>query len=126
MASLKDPQRMTENLRTRADELHTQVVDGEADLATIVRLADELGGAADRVATTFDKVNEALEQQGEEGEGGEARPSRELAAALTPASAGEQDSESGEARSSERIYRRAREADIEIPGQAGMSRDEPS
>jgi hypothetical protein len=123
---LKDPQRMTENLRTRADELHTQVVDGEADLATIVRLADELGGAADRVATTFDKVNEALEQQGEEGEEGEAPPSRELAAALTPGSGGEQGSESEEATSSGRIYRRAREADIQIPGQAGMSRDEPS
>lgn len=123
MASLKDPQRMTEDLRTRADELHTQVVDGEADLSTIVRLADELGGAADRVASTFDKVNEALEQQGEQGE---PAPSRELADALVPGSGDEQASESREARSSERLYERAREADIEIPSQSGISRDEPS
>jgi hypothetical protein len=133
MASLKDAQRLTEDLRSRAEELHTQVVDGEVDLSTLVRLADELGGAADRVASTFDKVNDALEQ-GEDGE--EAKPEEdeqrepaarpELAEALSPASRGEQGPERGVPTSREELYERAEKADIEIPGEPEVPGDEPA
>jgi hypothetical protein len=125
MASLKDAQRLTEDLRSRAEELHTQVVDGEVDLSAVVRLADELGGAADRVATTFDKVNDALEHaedgEAEKGEDGKerkpaARP--ELAEALAPASRDEEVLEpAGVPTSREELYERAEKVDIEIPGE---------
>jgi hypothetical protein len=130
MASLKDAQRLTEDLRSRAEELHTQVVDGEVDLSSVVRLADELGGAADRVATTFDKVNDALEHaedpQAAEGEdGGPAEP-RELQEALSPASRDEQGPAAGVPTTREELYQRAEKANIEIPGEPEVSNDDPA
>jgi hypothetical protein len=130
MASLKDAQRLTEDLRSRAEELHTQVVDGEVDLSAVVRLADELGGAADRVATTFDKVNDALEhaedaEAGEGEDGGPAEP-RELQEALSPASRDEQGPEPGVPTTREELYQRADKVNIEIPGEPEMSNDEPA
>jgi uncharacterized coiled-coil DUF342 family protein len=113
MASIKDAQRITDELRSRADELHNNVVDGEVDLTTIVQLADELGAAADRVAATFDKVNDALEQRGEERE---QRPRRELTRDLSPARREEQGSDDEESMSREELYERAQNVDIEIPG----------
>jgi hypothetical protein len=134
MASLKDPQRLTEDLRSRAEELHAQVVDGEVDLSALVRLADELGGAADRVAATFDKVNDALEQaeDGEEETPEEdeqlepaARP--ELAEALAPPSRDEEVPElAGVPTSRAELYERAEKADIEIPGEPQVPQDEPA
>lgn len=122
MASIKDAQRITDELRTRADELHNQVVDGEVDLATIVQLADELGAAADRVAATFDKVNDALEQRGEDGE---RRGRRDLAKDLSPARLEDQGSDDAEEEMSEdELYERAKNVDIEIPGQPHVSQDE--
>ena len=138
MASLKDAQRLTEDLRSKAEELHTQVVDGEVDLSALVRLADELGGAADRVAATFDKVNDALEQaedgkeaKAEEGKGVEgperqAPARRELAEALAPAGREEQVPETaGVPTSRKELYERAEKVDIKIPGEPDVSDDEP-
>jgi hypothetical protein len=122
MASIRDAQRITDELRTRADELHNQVVDGEVDLAAIVQLADELGAAADRVAATFDKVNDALEQRGEDGE---PRGRRDLTKALSPRRREEQGSDdAGEEMSHDELYERAKNADIEIPGRPQVSEDE--
>jgi hypothetical protein len=134
MASLKDAQRLTEDLRSRAEELHTQVVDGEVDLSALVRLADELGGAADRVATTFDKVNDALEQaengeaeKRDEGEEREAAARPELAEALAPASRDDEVPEpAGVPTSREELYERAEKVDIEIPGEPEIPGDEPA
>lgn len=70
MASLKDAQQLTEDLRNRADELHSSLTDSDIDFAAAVQLADEVGAAADRVAVTFQKVNDALEHHGEESDGG--------------------------------------------------------
>jgi hypothetical protein len=121
MASIKDAQRITDELRTRADELHNQVVDGEVDLATIVQLADELGAAADRVAATFDKVNDALEQRGRD-EAPRAR--RDLARDLSPERREQQRADAAEPMSDDELYERAKSADIEIPGQPHASEDE--
>jgi hypothetical protein len=133
MASLKDAQRLTEELRNQAEELHTQVVDGDVDLSTIVRLADELGGAADRAAATFDKVNDALEQAEDGGEEEEQEPGsgRPLTAALAPGSREEKGAEPEPAvpepavpTSREELYARAGKANIEIPGEPEVSDDE--
>jgi hypothetical protein len=129
MASLKDAQRLTEDLRSRAEDLHTQVVDGEVDLSAVVRLADELGGAADRVAATFDKVNDALEhaedaEAGKGEDGGPAEP-RELQEALSPVSRDEQGQEPGVPTTREELYQRAEKVNIEIPGEPEVSNDEP-
>jgi hypothetical protein len=128
MASLKDPQRLTEDLRSRAEELHTHVVDGEVDLSTVVRLADELGGAADRVAATFDKVNDALEHAEDAEAGGDGKPAepRELQEALSPASRDEQDQDPGVPTTREELYQRAERANIQIPGEPEVSNDEPA
>jgi hypothetical protein len=132
MASLKDAQRLTEELRNQAEELHTQVVDGDVDLSTIVRLADELGGAADRAAATFDKVNDALEQAEDGGEEEEQEPAsgRPLTAALAPGSREEKGPEPAVPEpavptSREELYARAGKANIEIPGEPEVSDDEP-
>jgi hypothetical protein len=127
MASLKDAQRLTEELRNQAEELHTQVVDGDVDLSTIVRLADELGGAADRAAATFDKVNDALEQAEDGGEEEEQEPAsgRPLTAALAPGSREEKGPEPAVPTSREELYARAGKANIEIPGEPEVSDDEP-
>jgi hypothetical protein len=130
MASLKDAQRLTEELRNQAEELHTQVVDGDVDLSTIVRLADELGGAADRAAATFDKVNDALEQAEDGGDEEEQEPAsgRPLTAALAPGSREEKGPEPEPAvpTSREELYARAGKANIEIPGEPEVSNDEPT
>jgi hypothetical protein len=127
MASLKDAQRLTEELRNQAEELHTQVVDGDVDLSTIVRLADELGGAADRAAATFDKVNDALEQAEDGGEEEQEPASRRpLTAALAPGSREEQGPEPAVPTSREELYTRAGKANIEIPGEPEVSNDEPA
>jgi hypothetical protein len=140
MASLKDAQRLTEELRNQAEELHTQVVDGDVDLSTIVRLADELGGAADRAAATFDKVNDALERAEDGGDEEEQEPAsgRPLTAALAPGSREEKGPEPEPAvpepavpepavpTSREELYARAGKANIEIPGEPEVSNDEPT
>jgi hypothetical protein len=128
MASLKDAQRLTEELRNQAEELHTQVVDGDVDLSTIVRLADELGGAADRAAATFDKVNDALEQaeDGGEEEEQETASGRPLTAALAPGSREEEGPEPAVPTTREELYARAGKANIEIPGEPEVSDDEPA
>jgi hypothetical protein len=133
MASLKDAQRLTEELRNQAEELHTQVVEGDVDLSTIVRLADELGGAADRAAATFDKVNDALEQAEDGREEQEPASGRPLTAALAPGSREEKGPEPEPAipepavpTSQEELYARAGKANIEIPGEPEISNDEPA
>jgi Rho termination factor, N-terminal domain len=122
MASLKDAQQLGEELRSRVDDLHKELTDGEVDFSAIVRLADEVGEMADRVAVTFQKVNNAFEQQGEEGES-EASGGQSLTDALAPGSRGQQrSSRSDDSMSREDLYERAKEADI--PGRSEMSKDE--
>jgi Rho termination factor-like protein len=118
MASLKDAQQLTEELRNRVDDLHKEITDGEVDFSAIVRLADEVGEMADRVAVTFQRVNDAFEQQGEDGES-EGGRGQSLTDALAPGSRGRQ---SPDEMSREDLYERAKEADI--PGRSEMSKEE--
>jgi hypothetical protein len=122
MASLRDAQQLTEELRNRADELHGELTDGEVDFKKITQLADQLGAAADRVATTFQRVNDAFDQseEGEDGDSGNGGQS--LTEALSPGAQGQQGSDTGEGPSREELYERAKKADI--PGRSEMSKDE--
>jgi hypothetical protein len=69
MASLKDAQALTKRVRERADELHRALADGDVDFTRIVLLADELGDAADRVAATFETIDDAFAERLESGGG---------------------------------------------------------
>jgi hypothetical protein len=122
MASLRDAQQLTEELRNRADELHGELTDGEVDFKKITQLADQLGAAADRVATTFQRVNDAFDQseEGEDGDSGNGGQS--LTEALSPGAQGQQGSDGGEGPSREELYERAKKADL--PGRSDMSKEE--
>jgi hypothetical protein len=63
MASLKDAQTYTSQLEELAGRLHAEVANGEVDFARMTRLADELGGGADRLAQTFSAMNEVLDRR---------------------------------------------------------------
>lgn len=116
MASINDAKQLVEGLRERVDQLE-QEVGGEMDFTAVVRMADEIGETADRVAMTFQKVNDAFEQQGEDGEG-EGGNGGSLTAALSPS----RGQDGAESMSREDLYERARKADI--PGRSEMSKDE--
>jgi ABC-type transporter Mla subunit MlaD len=115
MASMRDAQQLVEELRNRANELHSEFTDGEVDFKKIVQLSDEVGAAADRVATTFQRVNDAFEGQEGDGDGSV----QELTEALSPARA-RQGSQADVSR--EELYERAKKADI--PGRSEMSKEE--
>jgi hypothetical protein len=121
MASLKDAQQLADELRSRADALHKELTDGEVDFSAIVRLADDVGETADRVAATFQRVNDAFEQEGDQGDSG--RGGQSLTDALSPGSRGRQSgSTSCDSVSREELYEQAKKADI--PGRSEMSKDE--
>lgn len=63
MASLKDAQALTQHVRRQADALHGALVDGDVDFKRIVALADELGDSADRLAATFQAIDEAFAER---------------------------------------------------------------
>lgn len=122
MASMKDAQQLTEELRTRADELHGELTDGEVDFKKITQLADQLGAAADRVATTFQQVNDAFEQSEDGESGGSGNGGQSLTDALSPGAKGQDSSEGDEGPSREELYELAKKADI--PGRSEMSKNQ--
>jgi hypothetical protein len=63
MASLKEAEAVSSELQGLAERLHTELTDGEIDLARLAQLADEMGGKADRLGETFASMNEALEKR---------------------------------------------------------------
>jgi methyl-accepting chemotaxis protein len=117
MASIKDAQQIVQSLKERVEQLQEEVSSGEMDFSAVVKFADEIGEAADRVAMTFQKVNDAFEQQGEEGENGNGG-GQSLTEALSPRSV----SDGADSMSREELYERARKADI--PGRSEMSKDQ--
>jgi hypothetical protein len=122
MASMRDAQQLTEDLRNRADELHGELTDGEVDFKKITQLADQLGAAADRVATTFQRINDAFDES-EDGESGESgKGGQSLTDALSPGAKGQESSDGGEGPSREELYELAKKADI--PGRSEMSKNQ--
>lgn len=59
MASLKDVERVADDLEGLVGELRTELSNGQ-DFERLVQIADEISEHADNVAQTFGSVNEAL------------------------------------------------------------------
>ena len=58
MASLKDVERVTDDLESLVGELRKELKNGDFD--RLIQLADEISEHADQAAGTFATVNEAL------------------------------------------------------------------
>ena len=119
MASLTDIKGLTEQLVTRAQEVHGEVESGDLDFARLVGLADDLGMEADRLASMFEAMNDAfaarLDSPGD--------TAGDLAEDLKP---GKRSSGNGsrsvDESSREELYERAKR--MNVPGRSEMSKDE--
>jgi hypothetical protein len=59
MASVKDVERLADDLQSLVDELRSEVKDG-SDFARLMEIADEISEHADNAAQTFSSVNDVL------------------------------------------------------------------
>jgi hypothetical protein len=59
MASLKDVERLADDLESLVGELRSELTNG-TDFERLVQIADEISEHADNVAQTFTSVNDAL------------------------------------------------------------------
>lgn len=59
MASVKDVERLADDLQGLVDELRKEVKNG-TDFERLTQIADEISEHADNAAQTFNSVNEAL------------------------------------------------------------------
>jgi hypothetical protein len=59
MASVKDVEKLTDDLGNLVEEMRSEVKNG-ADFERLMQLADEISEHADNAAQTFSSVNEAL------------------------------------------------------------------
>jgi hypothetical protein len=59
MASVKDVERLADDLEGLVDELRSEVKNG-SDFARLMQIADEISEHADNAAQTFSSVNETL------------------------------------------------------------------
>lgn len=130
MASLKEAQTLTQRVRKQADELHRALKDGDVDFGRIVTLADELGDAADRVASTFETIDAALSERlgGESGTddgAGGGDPGRSAGRTGEPGGrngSAEARARPGNSVTRQELLQRARESGI--AGRSEMSKDE--
>jgi hypothetical protein len=65
MASLKDVERLADDLESLVGELRSELNNG-TDFERLVQIADEISEHADNVAQTFTSVNDALMERIEE------------------------------------------------------------
>ena len=59
MASVKDVERVADDLQGLVDDLRSEVKDG-SDFARLMQIADEISEHADNAAQTFSTVNDTL------------------------------------------------------------------
>ena len=59
MASVKDVERLADDLQSLVDELRSEVKNG-TDFERLMQIADEISEHADNAAQTFGSVNETL------------------------------------------------------------------
>jgi len=76
MASLKDTEQLAQNLEDLVGQLRSELGNGEVDFEKLVSLSDELSEEADRLAETFNSVNETLMQRLQDAKGGRGGRSR--------------------------------------------------
>jgi hypothetical protein len=60
MASLKDAEKLTDDLGDLVDQLRSELRDGGVDFERLIEIADAISERADGMAGTFATVNEAL------------------------------------------------------------------
>jgi hypothetical protein len=77
MASIKDAERLADDLESLVGELRSELTNG-LDLERVVQIADEISEHADNVAQTFTDVNDTLmarldEVTGKRSGGGQSR-----------------------------------------------------
>jgi hypothetical protein len=113
MATLRGAARLTEELQEAVNRLHEELTNGDGDFASLTKLADRVGEAADDIASTFAQLDRILVER-VLGRGAEAE--------------GEEEAEGGRAKgngegetSREELLKRAKKADI--PGRSSMSRE---
>ena len=60
MASLKDAEKLTDDLSGLVDDLRSELRNGGVDFERLIQIADQISERADGMAGTFATVNEAL------------------------------------------------------------------
>jgi hypothetical protein len=121
MASLTDIKGLAENLVAKAQEVQEEVDSGDVDFARLVRLTDEVGMAADKLAALFATVNEAFAARLDS----PAEDSGDLSEDLKPSRSGRSSgngSRSVDESSREELYERAKR--MNVPGRSEMTKDE--
>ena len=89
MASIKDVQRVADDLESLVGELRSEL-DGSADFERLIEIADEISEHADEAAQTFSSVNDALmsrigeltgsRRSGQKSQGSQSKPKSQAAA----------------------------------------------
>jgi hypothetical protein len=129
MATIRDAAQVAQQLQELAGRLHSELTDGDVDFTAMTRLADDLGESADRLASAFAAMDEALMQrlpgqggerearEGDEGRGG--RRQRQRQRRQEPAQRGGDDEDS---ETKDELLERAKQVGIE--GRSAMSKEE--
>ena len=60
MASLKDAEKLTDDLSGLVDDLRSELRNGGVDFERLIQIADQISERADGMAGTFATVNDAL------------------------------------------------------------------
>jgi hypothetical protein len=60
MASVKDVEKVADDLQSLVDELRSEVKNGGTDFERLMQIADEISEHADGAAQTFSSVNDTL------------------------------------------------------------------
>lgn len=81
MASLKDAQRLTEDLENLVGQLKSELQNGEVDFNKLVSISDQVSERADGVAETFSNMNDTLMQRIDQLKGGARTAQRETSKA---------------------------------------------
>jgi hypothetical protein len=131
MATIRDAAQVAQQLQELAARLHSELTDGDVDFTAMARLADDLGESADRLASAFAAMDEALLQRlpgqaaeresgdGDEGGGRGGRRQRQRQRRQEPAQRGGDDEDS---ETKEELLERARQVGIE--GRSAMSKED--
>jgi hypothetical protein len=128
MATIRDAAQVAQQLQELAARLHSELTNGDVDFTAMTRLADDLGESADRLASAFAAMDEALMQrlpgQGGEresrgGDEGGGRRQRQRQRRQEPAQRGGDDEDS---ETKEELLERARQVGIE--GRSAMSKED--
>lgn len=63
MASLKDATQVTSQVNDLVDQLGQELTEGDGDFAKMTEIADEISSQADKLASAFSAMDEALYQR---------------------------------------------------------------